>query len=156
MAGAALAALATTWLIAQPVIPTTMSGNECWNAGQGPGGPSTGFVCAYMTRNSTGYKLLGASTSGTINNDQTVNQVLISVQPTGGTTINTPVPAFDGALFSVCNVSNAALTGQTVTLAASTGSTLATGVVTVLTTLAARTCEELQYTAAATTWYQIR
>jgi hypothetical protein len=51
MAGAAFAALALGYAAwAQPVVQNTFSGNECWNAGQGPGGPSTGFVCAQGMR----------------------------------------------------------------------------------------------------------
>jgi hypothetical protein len=134
----------------------TLTGNEVIVAAVGgPGGPSL-FVPTSQLRNATGIQLLSAATSGTFSPTNGVNSFLIAVQPNGTTTINTPSAPWDGQLFQVCNVSNAALTGQTITLAAATGSTLATGVVTALTTLAARTCEELNYANVNTTWYQIR
>lgn len=118
-----------------------------------------GAVSAEVTtgaiRNTTGYQLL-ASASGTIAPTNLVDNLLVNAQPAASTTINTPLAPFDAQLFAVCNVTNAAWATNTVTLAAASGSSLATGVVTNLTTLAARTCEELQYSAAGTTWFQIR
>jgi hypothetical protein len=152
----ALCALATVLPAkAQQVVPNQLSGNECWNAGQGPGGPSA-FVCSFQVRNSTGYQLVNAATSGTFSPTSLVNQFLIAVQPNGTMTINTPTVPFDAELFSVCNVSNAAFAAQTITLANSAGQTFATGLTTTLTTLAARTCVEIQYSLSNTTWYQIR
>lgn len=148
-------ALAATLLYAQPVIQNQLSGNECWNAGQGPGGPSA-FLCINMVRHTWGANHL-AATSGTISPTTATGIVNITAQPNGSLTINTPAsPVPDGFNFQICNTSNAAFTGQTITLAASTGQSLATGVVTALTTQAARTCEELIYQLANTTWYQIR
>lgn len=118
-----------------------------------------GAVSAEVTtgaiRNTTGYQLL-ASASGTIAPTNLVDNLLVNAQPAASTTINTPLAPFDAQLFAVCNVTNAAWATNTTTLAAASGSTLATGVVTSLTTLAARTCEELQYSASNATWYQIR
>lgn len=149
LGGYALAQIST-------VTSITLTGNEVIvAAAQGPGGTSF-FIPTSELRNATGIQLLGAATSGTFSPTNGVNSFLIAVQPNGATTINTPTAPWDGQLFQVCNVSNAALVGQTVTLAATTGSTLATGVVTALTTLAARTCEELIYANSNTTWYQIR
>jgi hypothetical protein len=106
-------------------------------------------------RNTTGYQLL-SSASGTIAPTNLVDNLLVNAQPAASTTINTPLLPYDAELFAVCNVTNAAWATNTVTLAAASGSSLATGVTTNLTTLAARTCEELQYVASNTTWYQVR
>ena len=158
LVGAACAALATTWLIAQPVVQNALSGNECWNAGQGPGGPSTGFVCAYQTRSSYGYLLGVAGTTGTVQLLNTQNMVVMPVQSTAGVTFNMPLnpTVVDGAVVSFCNTSNAAFATQVVTITATAPQVFATGATTTLTTLAARTCVKLIYTAANTTWSQIQ
>ena len=64
--GVACAALAAGWLWAQPIVQNALTGNECWNSGQGPGGPSTGFICSYQTRASWGYLSNAAATTGTV------------------------------------------------------------------------------------------
>src|SRR5215471_20006085 len=90
-AGAAIAALAVGWLWAQPVIPNQLSGNECWNAGQGPGGPAVGFVCSYQTRSSWGYFLNTAAQTGTVQLTVQQNAVIMPVQSTSGVTFNMPL-----------------------------------------------------------------
>jgi hypothetical protein len=155
----ALGLLAGSYLaIAQvtTLFSNILTGNETLTASIGGPQGTSFFVPVAQLRNATGYQLISAATSGTITPTNAVNSLLIAAQPSGSTTINTPPAPYDGQLFQVCNVSNAAFAVQTVTLAASTGSSLATGVTTALTTLAARTCEELQYTTTSTTWWQIR
>lgn len=49
---ALLATLPLAGLVAQTIINQAPSGNECWNAGQGPGGPSQ-FLCINQVRNGT-------------------------------------------------------------------------------------------------------
>jgi hypothetical protein len=155
LAGAAALALIGA-AVAQQLTSLTLTGAETIVASiGGPQGQSF-FVTTAQLRNATGNQLLSAATSGTFSPTNGVNTFIIAVQPNGTTTINTPTAPWDGQLFQVCNGSNAALTGQTVTLAATAGSSLATGVVTALGTLAARTCEEIIYTSSNTTWYQIR
>lgn len=112
-------------------------------------------VTLNQIRNSSGYQLLAAA-SGTISPTNAINTLAINAQPAASTTINTPAAPFDGEFFQVCNVSNAAWVTNTVTLAPAAGSSFNTGVVTALTTLGARTCEELLFDLATTTWYQIR
>jgi hypothetical protein len=155
LAGAALAALATTWLVAQPIVPSP-SGNECWNAGQGPGGPSTGFVCAYQMRSSWGYLSNAAATTGTVQLAVNQNAVIMPVQSTSGVTFNMPLTPTDGQIVSFCNTSNAAFATQVVTITATAPQVFATGATTTLTTLAARTCVKLIYTASNTTWSQVQ
>ena len=144
-----------TLLWAQPVGQNTVSGNECWNAGQGPGGPSS-FLCINLVRHTIGQQVFGV-TSGTINATSGTAVINLNGQPSSALTINTPPsPVSDGFNFQVCNTTNAAFVTQVITLAASTGQSLAAGTTTALTTLAAHTCEELLYQLSNTTWYQIR
>jgi hypothetical protein len=156
LVGAALAALATTWLVAQPIVQNALSGNECWNSGQGPGGPSTGFICAYQTRSSWGYLSNAAATTGTVQLAVTQNAVIMPVQSTSGVVFNMPLTPVDGAIVSFCNTSNGAFATQVVTITATAPQVFATGATTTLTTLAARTCVKLIYTASNTTWSQVQ
>ena len=124
----------------------------------GPGGQSF-YATVTQLRNTTGYQLLAAAT-GTIAPSAAVDNLLINTQPTGTTTINTPLnsstlPLSDAQLFAVCNVTGSAWSTNTVTLAAAAGQTISGGSVTI-TTLAAHTCVEFQYVLSTTTWYQIR
>lgn len=155
---AVIAAAGFAW--AQGIIPLTAPvGSELLTVyplgpGGGPGGGQA-QVSLSQLRNATGYQLL-ASASGSNTPLNTVNQVLVNAQPAASTTFNTPASPYDGELFSVCNVTSSAWATNTVTLAATSGSTLNTGTTTALTTLAAHTCEELQFDVSDTTWFQIR
>lgn len=147
------------WAQGFPGYISTIQGNELVTVQEvqpnGQQSPLVNIVTTSQLRNSTGYQLL-ASASGTNNFTNIVNDVLVNAQPAASTTFNTPASPYDGELFAVCNVTNAAWATNTVTLAATSGSTLNTGTTTALTTLAAHTCEELQFDVATTTWYQIR
>jgi hypothetical protein len=158
-AGVACAALATSWLWAQPVIQNQLSGNECWHPGQGPGGPSTGFICAYQTRSSWGYLLTVAATTGTVQLTAQQNAVIMPIQITTGPLVFnmplSPTPV-DGSIVSFCNTSNGAFATQAVTITATAPQVFATGATTTLTTLAARTCVKLIYTLSNTTWSQVQ
>jgi hypothetical protein len=157
LAGAASAVLvATTLLVAQPIVQNALSGNECWNSGQGPGGPSTGFICAYQTRSSWGYLSNLAATTGIQQLLVTQNAVIMPVQSTAGTTFNMPLTPVDGAIVAFCNTSNGAFATQVVTITATAPQVFATGATQTLTTLAARTCVKLFYTASNTTWSQVQ
>jgi len=156
-----VAIMAVGYALAQGIVPlSSPTGTERITVQpiqpNGQPGVIPAEIALNQIRNATGYQLLSTATSGTFNVTNAVNSFLIAVQPNGTTTINTPASPFDGELFQVCNVSNATLTGQTVTLAATAGSTLATGVVTALGGLTPRNCEELQFTLSNTTWYQLR
>jgi hypothetical protein len=120
-----------------------------------PASAYNNFVLLNQIRNASGYQLL-ASASGTIAPTNAVNSLLVNAQPASGTIFDTPSSPFDGETFQVCNVTGTAWATNTVTLAAASGSSLNTGTVTALTTLAAHTCEELQFDIADTTWFQIR
>ncbi len=145
---------------AQQIGQTTLSGNECWNAGQGPGGTTTGFVCANVVRNSTANVATtvgGSVTIGTTAGLTALAQggnLLITAQPSAATITLPPNPVPDGAIVGVCNVTGGAFATNVVTLAANTGQTLAQAAT--LTTLAAGTCAREQFNLAATTWYRVQ
>ena len=156
--GTAFAVLAIGYGVwAQPVVQNALSGNECWNAGQGPGGPSTGFICSFQTRSSLGYLNIGTTPTGTINLTAQQNAVMFTGQPGATTTLNLPTTGVtDGAIETFCNITNAALIGQTITIAAVSPATITAGVTTTLTTLAARTCVKLFYVLATNSWGQVQ
>jgi len=157
--GAALVALGTYLAFAQPIVPNQLSGNECWNSGQGPGGPSTGFICSYQLRVSWGYLLTSAATTGNIQLTAQQNAVLMPVQiTTGPLAFNLPLSPTptDGSIVNFCNTSNGAFATQAVTITATAPQVFATGATTTLTTLAARTCVKLIYTLSNTTWSQVQ
>jgi len=162
LVGAAIAAFTTTWLIAQPVVQNVLTGNECWNTGQGPGGPSTGFICSFQTRASWGYYLSNSATvpGNSVQLTAQQNAVIMSAQITPtATTFNMPLAGAgvtDGQIVSFCNVTNAAFATTAVTITATAPQVFATGASTTLTTLAARTCVKLIYTASNTTWSQVQ
>jgi hypothetical protein len=156
--GVALVALGISiGLYAQPVVQNSLTGNECWNAGQGPGGPSTGFICSFQTRASLGYLNAGTGTTGTVNLTAQQNAVMFTGQPSAGLTLNLPTTGVtDGAIETMCNITNAALVGQTITVAAVSPATITAGVTTTLTTLAARTCVKYFYVLSTNTWGQVQ
>lgn len=100
LVGAAFAALATA-LVAQPVAQNNVSGNECWNAGQGPGGPSQ-FLCINIVRNGAALTLrpTGAGAQTDTPTQQTGTLMWTGAAPTTwGITL--PNPAFDGEVFTI-------------------------------------------------------
>jgi hypothetical protein len=173
LVGAALAALATTWLIAQPVIQNQLSGNECWNAGQGAGGVTAGFVCTNVIRNGTANTLLatetgnwtvGANTNLTFvtgsswsNFPSSGETIVETAQPSAGTITMPPSPVTDGAVVRICNGTNSAFATNAVTVAANTNQTMVpTGASVTLTTLAAATCVAYQFSLSNTSWYKVQ
>jgi hypothetical protein len=164
--GAAVAALATTWLIAQPVVQVALNGTECWNAGQGPGGPSVGALCSNATAGrapdvavtiSASFTVGAAGTTGVSVTTQPLQSggfLLVTAQPSAATVTLPPNPVSDGALVAYCNVTNAAFSTAVVAYAANTNQTLATGVP-AMTAQGARTCNKVMFNAAAATWYGV-
>lgn len=156
-------------LWAQTVTQQTLSGNECWNAGQGPGGPSS-FICVNLVRGSTPNAILSAvtgsltigSTSGnfTLTGSPTMaaladgGNVLVTAQPAAATWTWPANPIPDGAIVGVCNVTSAAWATNAQTPAANTGQTMNTTAV--FTTLAAGTCLRYQWNLSQLTWYKVQ
>jgi hypothetical protein len=98
LVGAALAASAATWLIAQPVLQNDITGNECWNAGQGAGGPTAGFLCSNIVRNGTANQVVTGS--GAATTQATIANGTLLWHTTAPTTwtVTLPNPAFDGEI----------------------------------------------------------
>jgi len=167
--GAALVALGLTiGLYAQPVVQNTFSGLECWNAGQGPGGPTTGFVCGQAYRggaNNLALTMAGAWTVGTTSANTTPNntttlayggRVMLTAQPTAGVITLPASPLMDGITVAFCNVTTSPFATNVVTVTNNTGQTLGPGAGLTLTTLAANTCQIDQWSLANTTWYRVQ
>jgi hypothetical protein len=149
----ALVAFAT-WASAQGVVQPTLSGNETWQAGQGPGGPSS-YITSNLVRNSTTNIL--TTVTGSVTLSSPINfggNVIISAQPSAATITLPANPIPDGAIVGICNGTGSAFATNAVTLAANTGQTLAQTVT--LTTLGAGTCARVQFHLANTHWYRIQ
>lgn len=144
---------------AQSVIYTNLSGNECWNAGQGPGGPAS-FLCTDVVRNSAQVvagALTGSLTFGTGSLAQLRwgGNALITTQPLAATTFTLPPnPVPDGAKAAFCNVTGSNFATTAIAFTTSTSQTLNTAIS--LTTLGAGTCAEVIFNRSNTTWYRIR
>lgn len=158
---------------AQPVVQNQLSGNECWNSGQGPGGPSAGFICTNVIRNSNAIVILtavsgnitvGSSTNLTFQSGSSFGNfpsaglnVIITAQPSVATITMPPSPVVDGAIVKLCNGTNSAFATNAVTVAANTNQTMVpTGASVTLTTLAAASCVEYQFALANTSWYKVQ
>jgi hypothetical protein len=96
--GVAIAALTTAWLSAQPVGQNAISGNECWNAGQGPGGVTAGFLCVNQVRSSTGIQVVTGSGAATTAAGQNVGTLLWHTTAPTTWAVTLPNPAVDGQI----------------------------------------------------------
>lgn len=119
LAGAALAALATS-AFAQPVTQNNVSGNECWNAGQGPGGPSS-FLCINLIRNGSGMRIISGSGAVATSTTQADGTLMWSSTAPITWAVTLPSPAFDGQLVTLAT--DTTLT-TLVTVTAGSGQTL--------------------------------
>lgn len=145
IAGAAVAASA------QPIGQNAVSGNECWNAGQGPGGPSTGFVCINLVRNGTSITL--ASGSGAATTTMTQGTGTLMWTGTAPTTwaVTLPSPAFDGEIVTIGT--DTTLTTLVTVTAGGSDSLSATFS---SQTITASTSVAWQYKRSTTKWYRLR
>lgn len=146
--------------LAQSVIYQDLSGNECWNAGQGPGGPSQ-WLCSDVLRNSRQIVATTIAASATFGTTAALaalrygGNLVITAQPLAATLTLPPNPVQDGAIAGVCNPTAGAFATNVVTLAPNTGQTLTGGNIT-LTTLAATTCVYVQFNRPNTTWFRLQ
>lgn len=140
---------------AQSVVQPTLSGNETWSAGQGPGGPSS-YITADLVRNSIDHVLTTVTGAVTIPVATLPfgGDFIITAQPSAAVITLPPNPIPNGAIFGVCNGTAAAFATNVVTLAANTNQTLAQTVT--LTTLGAGACALEMFDLATTTWYRIQ
>lgn len=145
---------------AQSLIQDDLSGNEAWNSGQGPGGPSTGFITSNLVRNSTAVvatTVTGAATIGVTTGLTSLNDggnLIITAQPAAAVLTLPPNPFTNGGIVGFCNPTAAPFATNVVTLAANSGQTLSTA--TALTTLGANACVYVQFNRSNTTWYRIQ
>lgn len=144
---------------AQTITYTDLSGSECWNAGQSPGGPSS-FLCSDVLRNSR-QKVVGALTgaltfgTGSLAKLRWGGLAMITTQPLAATAFTLPPnPVPDGAVAGFCNASGATFATTAISFTTSISQTLSTPLS--VTTLAANTCAEVIFNRATTTWYRIR
>lgn len=143
---------------AQSVTQNNLSGNECWQAGQGPGGPGS-YICSNLVRNSEAQVTTTVTGSLTIGTGATASLIdggnlLVTAQPAAATITLPPNPFTDGGIVSICNVTAAAWATNVVTVVANTGQTLA--IAAPLTTMGAGTCASFQFSRPTTNWYRIR
>jgi hypothetical protein len=159
LVGALAVGLGAPLAYAQSVIYQDLSGNECWNAGQSPGGPSQ-FLCANVLRNSaakvvttlTGNLTFGTATLVSLRYG---GNVLVTAQPVVAPTITLPPnPVPDGAMAAVCNVSGGAFATTAIALTPNSGQSISTPIS--VTTLGANTCRRVQFHRATTMWYSIQ
>lgn len=146
---------------AQAIVQDTLTGNEVWNAGQGPGGPS-GFISSNVVRNSIEHQtgtIAGAITLGTTAGWTSLRwggNALITAQPTAAVVTLPPNPFPDGGIVGYCNVTASAFATNVVTVAGNTGQTSPTGANATVTTQAAGTCARFVFNRANTTWYRVQ
>lgn len=153
LAGAVIAAFIAAAAFAQSVTQTTLSGNECWNAGQGPGGPTAGWLCVNAVGSVQPTGTNSGAGSFTIPNN--VATTILTAQPAASTITLPASPVSNGAIVEVVNGTASAFATNVVTIAPNTGQTLLGGNITI-TTLAAHASVEFRYNLANTTWYQLR
>lgn len=160
-----LLALALCWgftapATAQSVIWQDLSGNECWNAGQGPGGPSQ-FLCADVLRNSRQIvtTTIAAAITVGVSTGLTAlrygGNLIVTAQPLAAVITLPPNPFPDGGIVGICNPTAAAYSGNVVTVAGNTGQTSPVGATATITALSAGNCVLFQFNRPNTTWYRI-
>lgn len=152
MGGVAIATLTIALAVAQPVTQNTLSGSECWSAGQGPGGPST-FICANLLRNTVGMFLTPGA--ATLQLTPAQSSVIFTAQPPTMTITLPASPVPDGMMVELVNGTAAAFATNVLTVTVGGSQTLIGGNI-LLTTLAAGTSREIRYSLGTNTWYPAR
>lgn len=148
---AAGAVLVAALAVAQPLMPTSFTGNETLNVAiGGPGGTGTIINIAQL-RNATAATLTATAT-GTFAATNLMNRIYFTAALSGAVSVTTPTNPYDGEMLEIVNGFGTAFT-QTITLTASSGQTVNGGAVP---TLAATASAEWQYVASTTTWYRLR
>lgn len=141
---------------AQSVIFQDLTGNECWNAGEGPGGPSA-WLCADVARNSRQVVLNAVAANvvfgtGALASLRYGGNLMVSAAPATANVTAPPNPVQDGAIVGICNGTAVAFI-NTMTFVANTGQSLiGAGAIP---TQAANSCVYFQFNRGNTTWYRI-
>jgi len=150
--GAACVALAT-FLWAQPVAQNQVSGNECWNAGQGPGGPSQ-FLCINTVRNGTALTTVSGSGAFVTTATQTAGTLMWTGAAPTSWTVNLPNPAFDGEVVRLGTATTLTTMVTVQTAAGTQAQTMSAAYA--AQTLTASTSVAWQYNNAGSVWYRIQ
>src|SRR5882724_7307236 len=97
----------TTPVLAQSVTQNTLTGNESWNAGQGPGGPGA-FITSDLVRNSS--RPLVGTIAGSLALGLTIyapladgGNFLVTNAAAVATITLPPNPFPDGGIVGICN-----------------------------------------------------
>ena len=125
-----------------------ISGNECWMAGQGPGGPGQ-YLCVNMVRNSTASAVITGT--GAVTTIMTINQsglIWSGVAPTTWA-VTLPASPFDGELVTLST--DTTLTAM-VTVTAGAGATM--NQIYAAQTLTANTSVVFRYVTSTAKWYR--
>ena len=150
ISGALVAAAIAAVAWAQPVVFNNLSGQECWSAGQGPGGPAS-YLCSFTVRNGTAMTLFsGSGAVVTTANTQQSSLYWVGTAPTTWA-ITLPASPFDGEIISVGT--NTTLT-TLVTVTPASGTTL-DGTFNSQ-TITANTSAEFQFSFGTLKWYRLR
>lgn len=137
-------------VVAQPIMPTSWTGNEVFTIELGPGGTGL-FINLAQVRNATA-GVTTTTATGTFTSTNLMNRVIYTAALSGAVTHNTPTNPFDGEMMEIVNGTGLAFT-QTITFTATGTQTVNSGA---LATLAAGASGEWQYIASTNTWYRIR
>lgn len=159
LAGAILA-LAAGGVYAQSVIQDDLSGNEAWNAGQGPGGPGS-FITSNLVRNSIAKAMnpvSGTFGAGALLALSEGGYVFFTTQPLAAVTLTLPPnPVTDGAKAGFCNATGSQFATTAIAFATSTAQTLSSISIVALSAIGNYgSCVEVTFDRASTTWYRTR
>lgn len=151
--GAAIAALCAGLAASQGVVQNEISGNECWNAGQGPGGPSN-FLCINQVRNGQAISLISGSGAATTTATQQQGTLMWTGAAPTTWAVTLPNPAYDGEILTL-GTDTTLTTMVTVTATTSPeNQTLAAAYA--AQTLTVSTSVAFQFSNSALKWYRIR
>lgn len=149
LGGAALAAALASAVWAQTVVQTSITGNEVWQVGQGPGGPGA-FIGINTVRGST--NIVGKSGSGSATSTGIAGTtVWVGTAPTTWT-ITLPSAPANGTISRY--TTDTTLTTM-VTVQAGSGDTMS-GTFSSQTLTANTTVVAWQYLASTKIWYRIQ
>ena len=137
----------------QPVTQQSISGNECWNAGQGPGGPSQ-FLCINQVRNGTALTIVTGSGAATTTATQANSTLMWSGTAPTTWAVTLPNPAFDGEILTLAT--DTTLTTRVTVTATTSPQNQTLNATYNSQTLTAITSVEFQYNASSAKWYQLR
>ena len=131
-----------------------VSGNECWNAGQGPGGPSTGALCINLVRNGQAFNTFSGSGAFTTAATQANSTMMWTGTAPTTWTITLPNPAFDGEIVEVGT--DTTLTTNVTVQAASTPQNQTMAATFTSQTVTAGSSAEFRFSFAALKWWRMR